>query len=99
MTMALGRVTGALQRGASTDVPPSLRDAHYRSASELGHGEGYLYPHDFANAWVAQQYLDPSLRETVFFEPTSHGREGPLVEQWRHRRGDDTQENQGPPVD
>jgi len=99
VTMALGRVTSALQHGASTDVPPSLRDAHYRAASELGHGEGYLYPHDFLDAWVAQEYLDPSLRETVFFEPTSHGREGPLVEQWRHRRGVDTQENQGPSVD
>lgn len=99
VTTALERVTNALQRGASTDVPPALRDAHYRSANDLGHGVGYLYPHDFENAWVAQEYLDPTLRNTVFFEPTSQGREGPLVASWRRLRGADNQENQGPPVD
>ena len=29
-------------------VPKHLRDAHYPGAKRLGHGKGYLYPHDAA---------------------------------------------------
>ena len=32
--------------GAGGEVPAHLRDAHYRAAKALGHGEGYEYPHD-----------------------------------------------------
>ena len=37
-------------------VPAHLRDAHYPGAAELGHGEGYVYPHDEPDGWVEQQY-------------------------------------------
>jgi putative ATPase len=28
-------------------VPMPLRDGHYPGGKALGHGRGYLYPHDF----------------------------------------------------
>ena len=37
-------------------VPPHLRDSHYPGAAKLGHGEGYVYPHDEPDGWVRQQY-------------------------------------------
>ena len=33
-------------KGLGGEVPMHLRDAHYRSATSLGHGVGYDYPHD-----------------------------------------------------
>ena len=33
-------------------VPAHLRDAHYPGAAKLGHGEGYVYPHDEPDGWV-----------------------------------------------
>ena len=30
----------------ATLPPPELRDAHYAGAKQLGHGRGYIYPHD-----------------------------------------------------
>jgi len=43
------------------DIPAYLKDAHYKSASKLGHGIGYKYPHDYPNGWVDQQYLPDKL--------------------------------------
>ena len=47
---------GRAPAGRRGDVPAHLRDAHYRAAAELGHGEGYRYPHDDPAGWVDQQY-------------------------------------------
>jgi len=50
----------------SNDVPDYLKDAHYKSASKLGHGVGYQYPHDFQNHFVSQKYLPDSVKETFY---------------------------------
>src|SRR5690606_6855670 len=57
---ALGAAREDLKELGSAPVPAHLRDASYRSAQQLGHGQGYLYPHDFPDHHVPQQYLpDP----------------------------------------
>jgi len=38
------------------EVPLYLRDAS-RDGAALGHGQGYVYPHDLPNHWVEQRYL------------------------------------------
>ena len=38
-------------------VPKHLRDAHYSGAKDLGHGDGYKYPHDYDNNFVVQDYM------------------------------------------
>ncbi|MGE3621947.1 MAG: replication-associated recombination protein A [Acidimicrobiia bacterium] len=58
---------------AAGEVPAHLRDAHYRGAASLGHGEGYDYPHDHPEGWVAQQYLPDELLGRVYYEPSTHG--------------------------
>ena len=49
------------------EVPLHLRDAHYRGARSLGHGDGYLYPHDHPNGRVEQTYLPPELEGTTYY--------------------------------
>jgi putative ATPase len=85
VTRALGAATAALQSGASTQVPAHLRDASFRSAALLGHGTEYRYAHDYPDGWVDQQYLPDELATSTFFDSSSYGREGALVEQWRAR--------------
>ncbi len=57
-------------------VPAHLRDAHYSGAKDLGHGEGYKYPHDFPGAFVVQQYRPDAVARTVYYEPSDRGYEG-----------------------
>ena len=55
-TQAFFRARAALEEKGATQVPTPLQDAH-RDAKGLGHGRGYLYPHDFPGHWVDQVYL------------------------------------------
>jgi putative ATPase len=99
ITRALGAVTHAVQSGGLVDVPDHLRDASYRSASKIGFGLTYDYPHDFAGGWVDQQYLPDGLVGSVFFDPSNYGREQSLVEQWRQRRGHEDPESSSSQVE
>ncbi len=45
-----------IQEHGAGEVPLYLRDAT-RDGAALGHGRGYLYPHDFPDHWVEQRYL------------------------------------------
>jgi putative ATPase len=87
ITTALARATDAVRSADVLSVPPHLRDAHYRAANGLGHGEGYRYPHDFAGHWVEQDYMDPAIGGRPFYEPSTEGREPSVAQQWRARQG------------
>lgn len=56
------------------NVPPHLRDAHYRGAKELGH-TGYKYPHNYPGHYVEQQYLPDNLQDVTYYKPTEQGKE------------------------
>ena len=43
---ALGEATRNVRERGALRPPKSLRDAHYRGAGALGHGAGYIYPHE-----------------------------------------------------
>ncbi len=75
VTVAIGAARADVLSGPQTSVPPHLRDAHYRGAADLGHGDGYRYPHDDPAGWVPQQYLPVELGDRVYYEPSPHGRE------------------------
>ncbi len=64
------------------EVPPHLRDAHYKGAASLGHGDGYLYPHDAPEGWVNQQYRPDEVAGHTYYEPSDHGFEGRLRQRW-----------------
>lgn len=66
-----------VRREGHRPVPLHLRDAHYKGAKTLGHGKGYLYPHDYPGNYVAQNYLPDGL-EKAYYRPVNHGVEKQL---------------------
>ena len=78
VVVALGRAQQDVRSAVSPEVPIHLRDAHYKGAARLGHGEGYVYPHDDPAGVVAQQYRPDALEGRVYYEPSSHGAEADL---------------------
>jgi putative ATPase len=66
---ALGRAQADVRSGVPQEVPMHLRDAHYKSAGSIGHGEGYVYPHGDPQGAVGQQYRPDALEGHVYFEP------------------------------
>ncbi|UTR09278.1 AAA family ATPase [Evansella sp. LMS18] len=64
-----------VEKERTGEVPLHLRDAHYKGASKLGHGEGYKYPHNFEHNYVPQQYLPDHLVSKQFYSPSANGYE------------------------
>lgn len=76
---AIAAIEGAssdLHHGKVDDIPPHLKDAHYKGAKDMGRGIGYKYPHAYGG-YVRQQYLPDNLyRAGVrYYQPTENGQE------------------------
>ena len=72
-----------VKSGRTLPVPEHLRDAHYKGAKRLGHGEGYKYAHEFPEHFVVQDYLGAVKR---YYEPSDQGVEKKIkerIEKWR----------------
>lgn len=72
--VAIDSALGDLRKGVTGEVPDHLRDAHYQGAKHLGRGIEYLYPHDFENAWVKQQYLPDAIKNKTYYKPKKTGK-------------------------
>jgi putative ATPase len=80
---AIDAALADVRSGRTIAVPEHLRDAHYKGAKKLGHGEGYAYAHDHPDHFVAQDYLGAARR---YYEPTDQGVEKKIkerLETWR----------------
>jgi putative ATPase len=73
VTTALGAARADVRDRVVGVVPTHLRDAHYPGARQLGHGVGYVYPHDDPSGWVEQQYRPAELLDRSYYEPSGHG--------------------------
>jgi putative ATPase len=69
-----------VRNGLIGAVPAHLRDSHYPGAGQVGHGQGYLYPHDFDDGIVAQRYAPDPVADRIYYEPSGHGLEARLAE-------------------
>ena len=72
-----------VRSGRTLEVPSHLRDAHYKGAKQLGHGEGYQYAHDHEGHFVPQDHLGEPRR---YYEPSDQGVEKKIkerVDRWR----------------
>ena len=77
---AIDAAIADVRAGHAGAVPAHLRDGHYRGASALGHGEGYVYAHDAPGGVAAQQYLPDDLVGVRYYLPTDHGFEARVTE-------------------
>lgn len=85
--MAVDKAMSMVKHSRTGQVPPYLRDAHYKGAKKLGHGIGYQYAHDYPEHYVKQQYLPDEIKEERFYEPTENGYEKVIRQHLEHLRG------------
>ena len=77
---AICEANEAVRKYGDLAIPNHLRDAHYKGASKLGHGDGYKYSHDFKNHYCKQQYLPYELDGKEFYRPGNLGYEVKIKE-------------------
>ena len=83
--MAIDAALEDVKSGRTLAVPEHLRDASYKGAKRLGHGEGYKYAHQYEGHFVPQDYLGADKR---YYEPTDQGVEKKIKERldnWRRQ--------------
>lgn len=80
--LAIDKALAEAENGRVREVPNHLKDASL-DRETLGHGQGYLYPHDFPGHHVSQEYWP---NPVPLYEPTSLGEEARIRERltlWR----------------
>ena len=64
---AINAAMADVRAGKTGDFPRHLQNVHV-DGTGFEREQGYLYPHDFPNHWVKQQYLPDALVGRVYYE-------------------------------
>ena len=64
---AINAAMADVRAGKTGDFPRHLQNVH-ADGTGFEREQGYLYPHDFPNHWVKQQYLPDTLVGRVYYE-------------------------------
>jgi putative ATPase len=75
-----GSVKETINKTGYLPVPLHIRNAPTRLMKELDYGKDYKYAHDYAEAYVAQEYLPEKLNGQVFYKPKGTGYEKTIKE-------------------
>ena len=75
-----------LKRGKSGDIPRCLQNVH-ADTTGFDNRQNYLYPHDFPNRWVEQQYLPDALKGTKYYEWGDNKTEQAAKSYWEKIKG------------
>ena len=63
--MAIAAAMADVEKGLGQDMPSRLKNNH--CFGEGDKKDAYLYPHDYPNHWVPQQYLPDDLKDRVYY--------------------------------
>lgn len=73
--LAINRAMELAEKTANLSVPLHLRNAPTKLMKQQGYGVDYLYPHDYPEHFVMQDYLPPELKGTKLYESARNKRE------------------------
>ncbi len=82
--LAINKALDDLHKYGSLDFPRHLQNNHFDGEGAEVKGQNYLYPHDYPNHYVRQQYLPDSLKNHVYYEFGDNKTEQ-LAKQYRER--------------
>jgi putative ATPase len=86
---AIGKAQKLVQQTGNLEVPDHLKNASSALARDLGHGKGYLYPHDHPGGFVPQEYLPKDIKGSVLWSPAANPKEQQISAQqkamWKNK--------------
>ncbi len=63
--LAIDKALNDIDNGKSGNLPKHLKNTYSFDPSQ----KAYLYPHDYPNSWVNQQYLPDAIKDCKYYEP------------------------------
>lgn len=85
--LALDEALADVRSGKTGDIPRHLQNVHADS-SGMEREQGYLYPHDFPNRWVKQQYLPDEIKNKVYYHYGENKAEQAAKAYWEKIKGE-----------
>lgn len=66
---AINRALDFVRQTGNLPVPIHLRNGVTELMRKMNYGKDYMYPHDYTNHFVKQEYLPNEIKGTVFYTP------------------------------
>ena len=86
--MAMNNALEDVKNSGPLDFPRHLQNKHFDGADAKVRGQHYLYPHDYPDHWVKQQYLPDALKDRVYYEYGENKTEQAAKAYWAKIKGD-----------
>jgi len=84
-----GKVKETINSKGYLPVPLHIRNAPTKLMKELDYGKDYKYAHNYADAYVPQEYLPEEIKGQIFYQPRETGFEKTIKERinaWRQKK-------------
>ena len=75
-----------IEESGPQSVPMHLRNAPTKLMKEIGYSQGYIYPHDYPENQVKQEYLPEKIRKKIFYHPGDRGFEKEIKKRMIERK-------------
>ena len=85
--MAMDAALADVRAGGAMDFPRQLQNKHFDGDDVKNKGQHYLYPHDFPDHWVPQQYLPDTLKDRIYYEYGENKNEQTAKAYWEKIKG------------
>lgn len=79
---AIAKAMEDIEAGKAIGFPRQLQNKHYDGADAKIKGQFYLYPHDYPDHWVKQQYLPDGVKDAVYYVPALNKTEQAYKAYW-----------------
>lgn len=79
VVMAMNAASSDAENVRDDTVPPHLKNSVFADVEDKHKSAGYKYPHDYGG-YVEQQYLPDTLKDRVYYKPSSNGFEKKIPE-------------------
>ena len=66
--MGINAAMTDLKNGKFGPIPRNLQNMHYDGEDNQNKGQFYVYPHDYPNHWICQQYLPDAIKDRHYYE-------------------------------
>jgi len=83
-----GKVKETINTKGYLPVPLHIRNAPTKLMKELDYGKDYKYAHNYADAYVPQEYLPEEIKGQIFYQPRETGFEKTIkgrINAWRQK--------------
>lgn len=80
--MAINSALYDIEHIDTGSIPRQLQNVHLDGEGDLPKGQNYLYPHDYPNHYVEQQYLPDKIKDKVYYTAGNNKAEQNAKEYW-----------------